>query len=56
MRVGNSSRGHRLSDLTGDLGDAQRQQLLAVAEKCPLHKVMTQARTEVRTELVQAPG
>ena len=38
-------------DLTGELSDAQRQQLLAVAEKCPLHKLMTQVTTEVRTEL-----
>lgn len=38
-------------DLAGELNDAQRQQLLAVAEKCPLHKLMTQATTEVRTEL-----
>ena len=38
-------------DLTGELSDAQRQQLLAVAEKCPLHRLMTQVPTEVRTEL-----
>lgn len=37
------------------LTDAQRRQLLAVAEKCPVHKLMTQATTEVRTELAQ-PG
>ncbi|MBL8286892.1 MAG: OsmC family protein [Rubrivivax sp.] len=33
------------------LTEAQRQQLLAVAEKCPLHKLMTQVKTEIRTEL-----
>ena len=38
-------------DLIGELSDAQRQQLLAVAEKCPLHRLMTQVTTEVRTEL-----
>jgi putative redox protein len=38
-------------DLTGALSDAERQQLLAVAEKCPLHRLMTQSTTEVRTEL-----
>lgn len=37
--------------LGGPLDDAQRAQLLAVAEKCPVHKLMTQATTEVRTEL-----
>jgi hypothetical protein len=31
-------------DLTSELSDAQRQQLLAVAEKCPLHRLMTQGR------------
>lgn len=41
-------------DLTGALSDAQRQQLLAVAEKCPLHKLMTQAATEIRTELASS--
>ena len=33
------------------LTEAHRQQLLAVAEKCPLHKLMTQVKTEIRTEL-----
>ena len=40
--------------LGGPLSDAQRQQLLAVADKCPVHKLMTASTTEVRTEL--APG
>lgn len=39
-------------ELGGDLDDAQRGQLLAVAEKCPVHKLMTQVRTEITTELV----
>jgi putative redox protein len=38
--------------LAGALTDAQRQELLAVAGKCPLHKLMTQVTTEVVTELV----
>ena len=38
-------------DLTGPLTDAQRQELLAVAGKCPVHKLMTQVTTEVITEL-----
>jgi putative redox protein len=37
--------------LTGALSEAQRQELLAVAGKCPLHKLMTQATTQVLTEL-----
>lgn len=40
--------------LGGPLTDAQRQELLAVAEKCPVHKLMTKATTEVVTELVAA--
>ena len=32
--------------LTGALTDAQRQELLAVAGKCPVHKLMTQATTD----------
>jgi putative redox protein len=41
-------------EISGDLSEAQRSQLLAVAEKCPLHKLMTQARTEIVTELAPA--
>jgi len=38
----------------GPLTEAQRQELLTVAEKCPLHKLMAQAVTEIRTELAPA--
>lgn len=37
--------------LTGDLTEAQRQELLAVAEKCPVQKLMTSVKTEVTTTL-----
>ena len=37
--------------LGGPLSDAQRRELLAVAEKCPVHKLMTLVTTEIRTEL-----
>jgi putative redox protein len=37
--------------LTGALTDAQRQELLTVADKCPVHKLMTKATTEVVTAL-----
>ncbi len=35
--------------ISGDLSDEQRQQLLAVAARCPLHRLMTEVRTEVET-------
>lgn len=38
-----------LVSLTGDLTDAQREDLLKVAGKCPLHKLMTQVTTEIET-------
>jgi putative redox protein len=41
-------------DVTGALSDAQRAELLAVANKCPVHKLMTVATTEVHTELAPA--
>ena len=41
-------------EITGALTEAQRGQLLAVAEKCPLHKLMTQVKTEIVTELAPA--
>jgi len=37
--------------LGGDLTDAQREELLAVAHKCPIHKLMTSVTTEVTTTL-----
>lgn len=37
--------------LGGPLSAEQRAELLKVAEKCPVHKLMTQATTEIRTEL-----
>lgn len=42
----------------GPLTDAQRQELLTVAGKCPVHRLMTQATTEVTTLLAPAaaPG
>jgi putative redox protein len=39
--------------LTGDLTQAQKRELLSVAEKCPIHKLMTQVKTEITTELVE---
>ena len=41
-------------EISGDLSEAQRGQLLVVAEKCPLHKLMTQVKTEIVTELAPA--
>jgi putative redox protein len=40
--------------LGGPLTEAQRQELLAVAAKCPLHKLMTKVTTEIETELAPA--
>jgi putative redox protein len=37
--------------LSGPLSDEQRQELLRVAEKCPVHRLMAQATTEVSTRL-----
>ena len=37
--------------LHGALDDAQRQQLLRVADKCPIHKLMTSSTVEVSTQL-----
>ncbi|HMV17257.1 MAG TPA: OsmC family protein [Zoogloea sp.] len=37
--------------LGGPLDEAQRAQLLAVAARCPVHKLMTQVSTEIETTL-----
>jgi putative redox protein len=38
-------------ELGGDLSEAQREELLAIANKCPVHKLMTTVNTEITTEL-----
>ncbi|MDX5405639.1 MAG: OsmC family protein [Chromatiaceae bacterium] len=35
--------------LLGNLSDEQKAQLAAIADKCPIHKLMTVAKTEVNT-------
>lgn len=36
--------------ITGNVSDEQRAQLLNVAAKCPIHKLMTQITTEIETD------
>ena len=38
--------------LTGPLSAAQREALLSVATKCPVHKLMTGVTTEISTVLL----
>lgn len=38
-----------LISLSGELSDIDRQQLLAIASRCPVHKLMTQVKTEIET-------
>ena len=40
--------------VSGTLTDAQLAELLRVAQKCPVHKLMTEVKTEITTSLVQA--
>jgi putative redox protein len=37
--------------MTGELSEAQRQELLAAAAKCPVHKLMASVTTEISTVL-----
>jgi putative redox protein len=39
--------------LGGKLTDAQREELLSVASKCPVHKLMTSVQTIIETSLVE---
>ena len=41
--------------ISGALTDAQIAELLAVARKCPVHKLMTTVTTEIDTELERLP-
>jgi len=36
--------------VTGDLSAAQRDELLRVAGKCPVHRLMTEVKTEIETD------
>ncbi|WP_213955402.1 MULTISPECIES: OsmC family protein [unclassified Variovorax] len=38
--------------LTGPLSEDQRAELLRVAGKCPLHRLMTEVKTEIETVLI----
>ena len=40
--------------IVGDLSDAQLAELTAVAEKCPVHKLMTTVSTEITTHVQRA--
>ena len=37
--------------LLGQLSDEQKQQLAAIADKCPIHKLMTAVSTEINTSI-----
>ena len=39
----------------GALTDAQLEELRAVADKCPVHKLMTKVTTEITTEMERMP-
>lgn len=41
--------------ISGDLTDAQLQELQAVADKCPVHKLMTAVTTEITTHVERLP-
>ena len=45
---------HATLALTGSLTEPQRQELRNVADKCPVHKLMTQVTTQIRTDLAAA--
>ena len=37
--------------LHGDLSESQRQQLLRIADKCPVHKLMSSSEVQISTRL-----
>jgi putative redox protein len=42
---------HTILHLSGELSEEQRQELLTVAGKCPVHKLMTAVTTDITTSL-----
>ena len=49
-RVGKIDHLHRILDFEGPLDEAQRQRLLEIADKCPVHRTLT-SEIEIDTEL-----
>ena len=41
--------------IDGPMTDDQKDKLIAVADKCPVHKLMTQVRTDIETLAVNPP-
>ncbi len=41
-------------DLHGTLDEAQREQLLRIADKCPVHKLVTSSEVQITTQLDEA--
>lgn len=41
-------------DLHGTLNEAQREQLLRIADKCPVHKLVTSSEVQITTQLDEA--
>ena len=41
--------------IDGPMSDVQKDKLIAVADKCPVHKLMTQVRTDIETLAVNPP-
>jgi putative redox protein len=48
-KVGDTHRLHRVVTLKGTLDEEQRQKLMEIANKCPVHKTLT-GKIEVQTE------
>ena len=44
---------HAAVTLTGNLSATEREELLRVAQKCPIHKLMTEVTTEIAITLSQ---
>jgi putative redox protein len=49
-REGKVDRFERVLDLSGDLDDSQRQRLLEIADRCPVHRTLHQ-EVEITTRL-----
>ena len=45
---------HRVVDLRGELDDTQRERLLEIANRCPVHRTLTENEVRVTTELAPA--
>jgi putative redox protein len=43
---------HRMIEMEGELDEVQREKLMEIADKCPVHRTLTDTDVKIETEMV----